>query len=192
MSVVRGGKALLRKRGSLAAAGLTQAQWRQQWESARLFLTADGEKDKAWGNETIRWHPDEGWLEIKLPAPLAHLANRPHGRYRLSAPVAFSYRGDEVAAQAASGAVRYDISRDPARGRWYIDASGRPPRPPRRPWMSCGRTRWWPSTSTTATSPPRSSRRTATSSAPRPPSAWTWPGCRPPPATGACAPPSAP
>ena len=52
--VVRGGKALLRKRGSLAAAGLTQEQWRAQWESARLFLTADGEKDKAWGNETIR------------------------------------------------------------------------------------------------------------------------------------------
>ena len=125
VSVVRGGKALLRKRGSLTAAGLTQAQWRQQWESARLFLTADGEAATAWGNQTIRWHPDEDWLEIKLPAPLAHLANRPHGRYRLSCPVGFSYRGDEVAAQAASGAVRYDISHDPARGRWYIDASWR-------------------------------------------------------------------
>jgi IS605 OrfB family transposase len=123
VSVVLGGKALLRKRGSLAAAGLTQPQWRQQWESARLFLTADGEAAKAWGNETIRWHPDEGWLEIKLPAPLARLANRPHGRYRLSAPVGFSYRGGEVAVQAASGPVRYDISWDPARGRWYIDAS---------------------------------------------------------------------
>jgi IS605 OrfB family transposase len=123
VSVVRGGKALLRKRGSLAVAGLTQAQWREQWESARLFLTADGEAAKTWGNETIRWHPDEGWLEIKLPAPLAYLANQPHGRYRLSCPVAFSYRGDEVAAQTASGAVRYDISHDPARGRWHIDAS---------------------------------------------------------------------
>jgi hypothetical protein len=123
VSVVRGGKALLRQRNNLAAAGLTEAQWRRQWESARLFLTADGEKDKAWGNETIRWNPDEGWLEVKLPAPLADLANRPHGRYRLSAPVEFSYRGDEVAAQAASGAVRYDISYDPARGRWYLDAS---------------------------------------------------------------------
>ena len=123
VSVVRGGKALLRKRGNLAAAGLTQARWRAQWESARLFLTADGEAAKAWGNETIRWHPEQGWLEIKLPAPLAHLANRPHGRYRLSAPVAFSYRGNQVAAQAASGAVRYDITQDPARGRWYIDAS---------------------------------------------------------------------
>ena len=110
VSVVRGGKALLRKRGNLAAAGLTGERWRAEWASARLFLTADGEKDKAWGNETIRWHPGEGWLEIKLPAPLAHLANRPHGRYRLSCPVAFAYRGDEVAAQAASGAVRYDIS----------------------------------------------------------------------------------
>src|SRR5260370_828973 len=53
-SVVRGGKALLRTRNNLAAAGLTQDQWRREWESARLFLTADGEKDKAWGNETIR------------------------------------------------------------------------------------------------------------------------------------------
>ena len=123
VSVVRGGKALLRTRNNLAAAGLTEDQWRQEWESARLFLTADGEKDKAWGNETIRWHPDEGWLEVKLPAPLAHLANRRHGRYRLSCAVEFSYRGDEVAAQAASGAVRYDISHDPASGRWYLDAS---------------------------------------------------------------------
>ena len=123
VSVVRGGKALLRKRSNLAAAGLTEERWRAEWESARLFLTADGEKDKAWGNETIRWHPGEGWLEVKLAAPLAHLANRPHGRYRLSCPVAFPYRGDEVAAQAASGAVRYDISHDPARRRWHIDAS---------------------------------------------------------------------
>jgi IS605 OrfB family transposase len=123
VSVVRGGKALLRARNSLAAADLSQQEWRAQWEAARLFLTADGEKDKAWGNETIRWHPGEGWLEIKLPAPLAHLANRPHGRYRLSCPIEFSYRGDEVAAQATSGAIRYDIACDPARGRWYISAS---------------------------------------------------------------------
>jgi len=117
-----GGRALLRKRANLAAAGLDEDRWRAEWESARLFLTADGEKDKSLGNETIRWHPGEGWLEIRLPAPLAHLANRPHGRYRLSCPVEFSYRGDEVAAQTATGAVRYDISRDPASGRWYLDA----------------------------------------------------------------------
>jgi hypothetical protein len=128
--VVRGGKTLLRKRSNLAAAGLTEERWRAEWESARLFLTADGEKDKAWGNETIRWHPGEGWLEVKLPAPLAHLANRPHGRYRLSCPVAFAYRGDEVATQAATGAVRYDISHDPARRRWYIDASWKAAPPP--------------------------------------------------------------
>ena len=41
----------------------------------------------------------------------------------LSRPVIFSYRGDEVPAQAASGAVRYDISSDPAEGRWYLDTS---------------------------------------------------------------------
>jgi hypothetical protein len=123
VAVTRGGRDLLRKRLNLAAAGLTEDQWRRQWEAARLFLTADGEAGKAWGNETIRFNPDEGWLEIKLPAPLASLANRLHGRYRLSCPVAFSYRGDEVAAQAASGAVRYDITFNPASGRWYLDGS---------------------------------------------------------------------
>jgi hypothetical protein len=127
VSVCRGGKALLRKRDNLTAAGLTEDQWREQWDASRLFLTADGEKDKAWGNETIRWNPDQDWLEIRLPAPLARLANRPHGRYRLSVPVQFGYRGGDVAAQAATGAVRYDISYDPARGRWYLDASWKTP-----------------------------------------------------------------
>jgi hypothetical protein len=36
----------------------------------------------------------------------------------------------EVAAQAATGAVRYDITFDPARGRWYLDASWRIPARP--------------------------------------------------------------
>jgi len=103
------------------AAGTQSGDAGRELEAARLFLTADGEKDKAWGNETIRWNPGEGWLEIRLPAPLAHLANRPRSRYRLPAPVGFSYRGSEVAAQAATGAVRYDISCDPVRGRWYLD-----------------------------------------------------------------------
>ena len=62
---------------------------------------------------------------LPLPAPLAGLANRPHGRYRISCPAEFPYRGDEVAAQAATGAVRYDIARDLARGRWYLAASWR-------------------------------------------------------------------
>ncbi len=123
VSVVRGGRRLLRARANLAAAGMTQAQWRERWEAERLFLTADGERDKAWGNETIRFNPDEGWLEIKLPGPLGQLANRPHGRYRLSCPVVFAYRGDEVAAQAATGAIRYDISLDLVTRRWYLDAS---------------------------------------------------------------------
>lgn len=123
VSVCRGGKALLRTRHHLADAGLTETAWRERWAASRLFLTADGEKDKTWGNETIRWSPDQNWLEIKLPTPLAHLANRPHGRYRLSCPVGFTYRGGDVAAQAATGAIRYDISLDPARGRWYLHAS---------------------------------------------------------------------
>jgi hypothetical protein len=127
VSVCRGGKHLARMRHQLPKAGLTEAQWQARWAASRLFICADGESDKAWGNETIRWHPDERWLEIKLPVPLAHLANRPHHRYRLSASVAFPYRGDEVAGQAATGAVRYDISFNAENNRWYLDASWRLP-----------------------------------------------------------------
>jgi hypothetical protein len=123
VSVCRGGRRLALLRHHLEEAGLSDMQWQQQWKAARWFICADGEADKAWGNETIRWHPDEAWVELKLPASLAQLANRPHGRYRLSCPVGFSYRGEEVGAQAASGAVRYDITNDGVRRRWYLDAS---------------------------------------------------------------------
>ena len=81
--VCRGGRRLARTRHSLPASGLTGAEWRSWWDAKRMFICADGEVGKNLGNETIRFHPDEHWLEIKLPAPLAHLANRPHGRYRL-------------------------------------------------------------------------------------------------------------
>jgi hypothetical protein len=127
VSVCRGGRSLARARHNLEAAHLTAEQWQEVWRARRRFICADGEADKAWGNETIRWHPTQGWLEIRLPAALGHLANRPHDRYRLSGSVAFSHRGDEVAAQAASGAVRYDITFDPDRGRWYLDASWKLP-----------------------------------------------------------------
>jgi hypothetical protein len=123
VSVVRGGHRLAKARHHLDAAGLSLERWQQRWAAERLFLTADGEADKAWGNETIRWHPAEGWLELKLPAPLAYMANRPHGRYRPTCRVSFRYRGDEVAARATSGAVRYDITLDPDRHRWYLHAS---------------------------------------------------------------------
>ena len=127
VSVCRGGRRLAKARHGLADAGKSTELWRREWDAGRWFLTADGEAGKRLGNETVRWHPDEGWLEVRLPAPLAHLANAPHGRYRLECPVSFPYRGDEVAAQTAGGAVRYDISYDPGRDRWYLDASWRAP-----------------------------------------------------------------
>jgi hypothetical protein len=136
VSVCRGGRRLAKLRHTIEegdpACGLTEVHWRERWQAARLFVTADGEADKRWGNETIRVHPDEGWLEIRLPTPLAHLSNTP-GRaptYRLGCPVRFTHRHDEWAAQAASGAVRYDLHLDPVKGRWYADASWRIPTRP--------------------------------------------------------------
>ena len=130
VSVSRGGRGLARMRHHLEAARLSEAQWRQRWEAERLFIVADGEADKLYGNETIRWHPEQQWLEIKLPARLGFLANRPRGRYRLDCQVSFRHRGSELAAQTAGGAVRYDVSYRPERQRWYLDASWRLPAGP--------------------------------------------------------------
>ncbi|MBC2908353.1 transposase, partial [Streptomyces sp. PSKA01] len=121
--VVRGGKRLLNTRHHLEAAGLTEEQWRHRWQAGRRFLAADGELGKRFGNETIRV-TDDGEVSIKLPAPLAHLANAPHGRYVLTAKVSFAHRGEQWADRVgANRAVAYRIHEDTGRGRWYLTAS---------------------------------------------------------------------
>ncbi|WP_030835925.1 IS200/IS605 family element transposase accessory protein TnpB [Streptomyces hygroscopicus] len=121
--VVRGGKKLLRHRHHLQAAQLSEAQWRARWEAERWFLQADGESGKRYGNETIRIAPD-GEVSIKLPAPLAGLANAPNGRHVLACRVRFGHRGEQWADRiAANRAVAYRIHYDVERGRWYVTAS---------------------------------------------------------------------
>ncbi|MFI2353046.1 IS200/IS605 family accessory protein TnpB-related protein, partial [Streptomyces sp. NPDC019443] len=126
--VVRGGRRLLGTRHNLAAAQITKDQWRERWEAERWFLAADGESGKRYGNETIRVTPD-GEVSIKLPAPMAHLANAKHGRYVLAARVEFKHRGTEWADRiAANRAVAHRIHLDVPRDRWYLTASWqRPP-----------------------------------------------------------------
>ncbi len=154
MRVVRGGKRLLNTRHHLTQAGLTEDEWRQRWEAERWFIAADGESGKRFGNETIRVTPD-GEVSIRLPAPLAHLANTRHGRYILTARIGFAHRGAEWADRIeANRAVAYRIHLHVERGRWYLTAS--------------------------TTSPPTGSTGTATPSASRTASATTCPG---PPAT---------
>ncbi|MFC5745948.1 IS200/IS605 family accessory protein TnpB-related protein [Actinomadura rugatobispora] len=121
--VVRGGRRLARTRHHLTEAGLSEQAWRARWEAARWFLTADGESGKRFGNETIRVTPD-GEVSIRLPAPLAYLANARHGRYVLASKVSFRHRGAEWRDRIeANRAVAYRIHLDPQRGRWYLDAS---------------------------------------------------------------------
>ncbi|MEE1811758.1 IS200/IS605 family accessory protein TnpB-related protein [Streptomyces sp. BE133] len=125
--VVRGGKGLLNTRHHLARAHLTEEQWRERWEAERWFIAADGESGKRFGNETIRVTPD-GEVSIRLPAPLAHLANTRHGRYTLTSTAAFAHRGQEWADRiVANRAVAYRIHLDVDRSRWYLTASWQRP-----------------------------------------------------------------
>ena len=125
--VVRGGRRLLNTRHNLDKAQLTGDQWRHRWEAERWFLAADGESGKRFGNETIRVTPG-GEVSIKLPVPLAHLANARHGRYLLAAKVRFKHRGQEWADRIdGNRAVAYRIHLDVGRGRWYLTASWQRP-----------------------------------------------------------------
>ncbi|MBE5477880.1 IS605 OrfB family transposase [Mycobacteroides abscessus] len=118
--IVVGGGRLWRNRHNLAETSMTLAQWEKRWTDERMFLTADGESGKRFGNETIRV-TDEGVLMLKVPGALV----AKHGtRLTIAAPVSLNtHRGDEWADRiGADRAVRYDLHRDP-RGRWYLDAS---------------------------------------------------------------------
>lgn len=67
-------------------------------------------------------------MPIKLPAPLADLANARHGRYVLAARLRFPCRGQEWADRVeANRAVAYRILYDTGRGRWRVDASWQVP-----------------------------------------------------------------
>jgi hypothetical protein len=119
-SMVVGGKRLWRNRNHLDATGRTEQQWRARWDASRMFLTADGESGKPGGNETIRVD-DDGQLRIKTPAALVEQFGT---HVVIAAPVRFAHRGQQWAARVAGRrAVRYDLSYDPARDRWYLDAS---------------------------------------------------------------------
>jgi hypothetical protein len=120
-SIVVGGKRLWRNRAHLDITDMSEQQWRDRWDAARMFLAADGESGKAGGNETIRVDDKTGRLRIKVPAALvgqwgSHMV--------IGEPIRFNHRGNEWQARvAARRAVCYDISYDPGRGRWYLDAS---------------------------------------------------------------------
>jgi IS605 OrfB family transposase len=119
-SMAVGGKRLWRTRNHLDAAEMTEQQWRDRWAAARMFVTADGESGKPGGNETIRVD-EQGQLRLKVPAALVEQLGT---HLQIAAPVRFTHRGAEWADRvAARRAVRYDISCDPDRGRWYLDAS---------------------------------------------------------------------
>jgi len=137
-SITVGGKRLWRNRNHLDATAMTEPQWRNEWDAARMFLTADGESGKAGGNETIRVD-EAGRLRIKTPAALVEQFG---SHVVIDAPVRFTHRGDEWADRVATRrAVRYDITFDPTRDRWYLHASWKT-RPD--PVPELGDIRGWP------------------------------------------------
>jgi IS605 OrfB family transposase len=121
--VTEGGKGLAKARQNLEAAGLTAAEWRERWETARWRIEAIGCKNERFSNLTITVTPD-GEVSLRLPRPLKHLANAKHGRYVLSGTVRFAYRAEEWLARITGRKpVSYTFTRKSGRAGVYLTAS---------------------------------------------------------------------
>jgi hypothetical protein len=118
--IVAVGGRLWRGRANLDQAQMTRAQWERSWTDGRMFLTADGEGGKRFGNETIRV-TDTGVLQVKVPGALAGDLG---ARLTITAPVSLStHCGGEWSDRIIGNhAIQYDLHRS-ERGRWYLDAS---------------------------------------------------------------------
>jgi hypothetical protein len=127
--VVEGGKRLAKTRHNIDAANLPLPGWREKWDSARDRIEANGSGDEPFGNLTITVTPD-GEVSLRLPRPLEHLANAPHGRYVLSGTAVFAYRAEQWRARITGDkSVSYTISRKPGRGGRYLTAAWACPPP---------------------------------------------------------------
>jgi IS605 OrfB family transposase len=121
--VTDGTKRLAKTRHHLDTAGLTLAQWQQNWQCARYRIHATGSGDEPFGNLTLTVTP-AGQVSLRLPKPLEHLANANHGRYVLSGTAVFSYRADQWVARITGGqSMSYAITRKPGRAGRYLTAS---------------------------------------------------------------------
>jgi IS605 OrfB family transposase len=127
--VVEGGARLAKTRHHLDTAGMTAAQWRDEWDASRYRITANGSGDEPFGNLTITLTPD-GQVSIRLPKPLEHLANAKRGRYVLSGRAVFHHRGQEWSARITGGkSVSYTITRTSGRAGRYLTAAWATPAP---------------------------------------------------------------
>ena len=110
---------------ALRTAADDRAALMESWRSKRLFLTCDGDRAYPHGNGQIAVDPDTSILTMTLPHGLAHLANRPKGRYEFAGRVQFAYNTEPWEDAVRYGSVRYDISYNTDKRRWYIDASSK-------------------------------------------------------------------
>ncbi len=157
VSVCRGGRRLAKLRHALGGAdvALTEEEWRARWQAARLFVAADGEAGKRWGNETIRVHPDQGWLEVRLPTRWRGCRTRPVGRRpigcRAGSGLAIGLRSGRRRPPRARLPIPSGWNRSGGAGTWTHHGDSHPAR--WRPWRRCVSILPWPSTSTPVTWP---------------------------------------
>ena len=120
---------LLKNRHNLVEAGVTEGEWREEWEAKRYntAFTFAGESGKPGGNETLRINP-LGQIELRLPNSLTNSKlGDGKGRYIFENPVSFTYLQQEwQRVHESKESIQYQIIHDPVKGRWYLEATFKP------------------------------------------------------------------
>lgn len=110
-----GGKRLANTRHHLKQAGMTEAQWREQWERQRAFFGCVGNKGASGGNPCLSLERGQGglhYLTVSVPKNVQRQLGVP-ARVRLRHPVPLHHHATELEARLEEKlATRLDISRE--------------------------------------------------------------------------------
>jgi IS605 OrfB family transposase len=117
-----GGRRLANTRHHLDKAGLTEAEWRAEWESARFYLSSVGNAGMPGGNPCITLD-EQGRLTLSVPKPVVSSLGV-NTRVTLTHRVLFKHHSEELRDRvAARHATRFRIEREVdhrGRVRWYL------------------------------------------------------------------------
>lgn len=114
-TVCLGGKRLAKTRHHLEEAGLTEAQWSEEWERRRSFFASCGNTGKPGGNPCLTLLRSEAgahYLTVSVPRPVQRQLGVP-ARVRLRHPVPLHHHASEVQGRLEERlAVRVGVYRE--------------------------------------------------------------------------------
>lgn len=123
--ITLGGNKHWKTKNNLEAAGLTEQQWREQWNASRMFFTALGTTGEICGNQTIRVTPNgDGTGQLRIKTPVALISQ--WGEFvEIDTPINMDvWQGIEWQDRAVDNqSLTYTIRFNVKNSQWYLHVS---------------------------------------------------------------------